>query len=215
MKEINTSLFNKEKKGKLVFVEFEKRNNKKREFKNTKNILTVTLMVLIICLLSLISSIFNERIILRKQNSYKLVNSFSGNYAKISKNKRKELFKEIGFDFSEEKTKELKDVNYNVTYAYRKKYKDINEYDYIIVYYGKDNYVNYVELNLLYNSSNLDTNIASKDTNIILNNFVKINVSKEDIKKTIRKVSYDETKDPFDINTNKKDYYWVKIMVGK
>ena len=190
MNENKTSFTKKEnkKKGIIKFEEFpgDKRNNEKNiEKTKNKNVFLYIVIVLVIVILSILSSYLNEYILNKSKDSYKVINSFNGIFATIYEEDRNDLFIEIGFDDVSDGVVKKDGYNYITSYAYKKKYDDIGDYEYIRVYYDNYNKISFIDLGLIYNRESLISSEVIKDVNNVLSNFINLKIDEFMIKDSI------------------------------
>lgn len=181
MNDNKTSFIKKEnkKKGNIKFEEFpgEKRNNEKNiEKTKNKNVFFYIIIVLVIIILSILSSYLNEHLLNRSKDGYKVINNFKGVFATIDEEDRKDLFIKIGFDKALTEIVKKDDYNYMTSYAYKKKYNNIDELEYIRTYYDDYNRISFIDLGLIYNKESLVSAEVVKDVNNVLNNFINLKI---------------------------------------
>lgn len=151
--------------------------HEKKDRNKSKRMALIISLIIILIILLLASSAFNVWYLMYGDNSYKMVNEYSGDYAKIPSSKRSELFKRIGFDESNEEVKSNDKESYITTYAYKNHGDNLT--DYINVYYDDNNKVNYITLNLIYEKNDFTITSVSEDCNNILKNFMNVNTKEK------------------------------------
>ena len=185
-----TSLNENKNVGKIKFEEFpgdnktkivSKENKKEKPIKQKKELYTFLIISALVILLSFLSSFLNIRMLNGNFGDYKLYNKFNGKYAKISSSNKDNLFKKIGFKEYSNEVMKKDGISYNASYAYNviNEEKDIK--DYIIVYYDNKNNVKYVEVNLNFNDDEFYLDNVYKDSNNLINNFIKTDLNKDRI----------------------------------
>lgn len=198
MKNDETSYFEKENKkvAKIKFEDFpgERKsfNFFKTELDSSKKIAMAIYAALVFVLLLLLSSWLNVKVTSpgEVKVKYKLVNKYDGAYAKIKRDDRNKLFKEIGFDNAIEENKNKDYRNYVTTYAYKREYKDIMQSDTISVYYDDNDEVSYINMSLVYKAKDFKSNKVTDDSNTILKNFANVNLSQGAIEVVMEKEYY-------------------------
>lgn len=185
-----TSLNENKNVGKIKFEEFpgdnktkivSKENKKEKPIKQKKELYTFLIISALVILLSFLASFLNIRMLNGDFGDYKLYNKFNGKYAKISSRNKNNLFKKIGFKEYSNEVMKKDGISYNASYAYNviNEEKDIK--DYIIVYYDNKNNVKYVEVKLNFNDDEFYLDNVYKDSNNLINNFIKIDLNKDRI----------------------------------
>ena len=185
-----TSLNENKNVGKIKFEEFpgdnktkivRKENKKEKPIKQRKELYTFLIISALVILLSFLASFLNIRMLNGDFGDYKLYNKFNGKYAKISLSNKNNLFKKIGFKEYSNEVMKKDGISYNASYAYNviNEEKDIK--DYIIVYYDNKNNVKYVEVNLNFNDDEFYLDNVYKDSNNLINNFIKTDLNKDRI----------------------------------
>lgn len=185
-----TSLNENKNVGKIKFEEFpnnnkikivSKENKKEKPTKQKKELYTFLIISALVILLSFLASFLNIRMLNGNFGDYKLYNKFNGKYAKISSSNKDKLFKKIGFKKHTIEVMKKDGISYNASYAYNviNEEKDIK--DYIIVYYDNKNNVKYVEVNLNFNDDEFYLDNVYKDSNNLINNFIKTDLNKDRI----------------------------------
>lgn len=185
-----TSLNENKNVGKIKFEEFpgdnktkivSKENKKEKPIKQKKELYTFLIISALVIVLSFLASFLNIRMLNGDFGDYKLYNKFNGKYAKISSSNKNNLFKKIGFKEYSNEVMKKDGISYNASYAYNviNEEKDIK--DYIIVYYDNKNNVKYVEVNLNFNDDEFYLDNVYKDSNNLINNFIKTDLNKDRI----------------------------------
>lgn len=185
-----TSLNENKNVGKIKFEEFpgdnktkivSKENKKEKPIKQKKELYTFLIISALVIVLSFLASFLNIRMLNGDFGDYKLYNKFNGKYAKISSSNKNNLFKKIGFKKHTIEVMKKDGISYNASYAYNviNEEKDIK--DYIIVYYDNKNNVKYVEVNLNFNDDEFYLDNVYKDSNNLINNFIKTDLNKDRI----------------------------------
>lgn len=185
-----TSLNENKNVGKIKFEEFpgdnktkivSKENKKEKPIKQKKELYTFLIISALVIVLSFLASFLNIRMLNGDFGDYKLYNKFNGKYAKISLSNKNNLFKKIGFKEYSNEVMKKDGISYNASYAYNviNEEKDIK--DYIIVYYDNKNNVKYVEVNLNFNDDEFYLDNVYKDSNNLINNFIKTDLNKDRI----------------------------------
>ena len=185
-----TSLNENKNVGKIKFEEFpgdnktkivSKENKKEKHTKQKKELYTFLIISALVIVLSFLASFLNIRMLNGDFGDYKLYNKFNGKYAKISSSNKNNLFKKIGFKKHTIEVMKKDGISYNASYAYNviNEEKDIK--DYIIVYYDNKNNVKYVEVNLNFNDDEFYLDNVYKDSNNLINNFIKTDLNKDRI----------------------------------
>ncbi len=224
MKDKKASYLKKENKkvGKIKYEKFPGDNKASDALISKPKKIIITILIITFLLILLIGSSFlNKKIIdVEGSENYHLVNKFTGKYAKIKKNKRNVLFKEIGFDVSKEEVRNLNDESYHATYAYRKKDDKEVIYDSISVYYDNDDYVYYLSLTLSYDDVKSSIDTIYGDVSTLLSNFVKIDLKKDMFERLVKDgYYYDDSLDhefsmAFNDVTN-ADYDLINVTIQR
>lgn len=182
---MNTPLSNEEnEKDKVEFYDFP-RNNKKI----IKYVIYCLVAIIILVLLFLVLTNINKDS--KEYTSYyEKANSFKGNFAKLKKNERSNIFGKIGFSNINNSSGKLEDKTYEVSFAYNNRYDDLTQPDSIETFYNEKNEIVYIILNLVYKKEDFIVTNVVDDCNSILNNLISYSVKYNDIKKVLNDEQY-------------------------